>query len=185
VSYVFLKNQLFNLIIVVMRRLFFALVTLALTLSGSGQRSVDALFNKYAGNHGFVTVTINGNLLKLAKALCDDNEDDNDRDCWPEDITSIRILVQEDNDMKVGNFYHLVEKELDRRNYEEFMKVNESDQDLIMLVRTEGRSFKEFLVVAGGEDNVLIQVKGNMTFREAERFSEKIRKDNGTDLVNN
>jgi len=54
-----------------------------------------------------------------------------------------------------------------------------------MLVRTQGRSFKEFLVVAGGEDNVLIQVKGNMTFREAERFSEKIRKDNGTDLVNN
>jgi nicotinate-nucleotide pyrophosphorylase len=78
-----------------------------------------------------------------------------------------------------------VEKELDRRNYEEFMRVNESDQDLIMLVRTEGRSFKEFLIVAGGEDNVLIQVKGNMTFREAERFSEKIKKDNGAGLVNN
>ena len=166
-----------------MRRLFFALVTLAVTLPGSGQRSVDALFNKYAGNHGFVTVTINGNLLKLAKALC--NDDDNDRDCWPADITSIRILVQEDDDMKVGNFYHLVEKELDRRNYEEFMRVNESDQDLIMLVRTVGRSFKEFLIVAGGEDNVLIQVKGDMTFKEAERFAEKIKKDNGTGLVNN
>ena len=170
-----------------MRRLFFALVTLAVTLPGSGQRSVDALFNKYAGNHGFVTVTINGNLLKLAKALCndDDDDDDDDHDCWPADITSIRILVQEDDDMKVGNFYHLVEKELDRRNYEEFMRVNESDQDLIMLVRTAGRSFKEFLIVAGGEDNVLIQVKGDMTFKEAERFAEKIKKDNGTGLVNN
>ncbi len=142
------------------------------------------MFNKYAGNHGFVTVTINGNLLKLAKALCNDDDDD-DHDCWPADITSIRILVQEDDDMEVGNFYHLVEKELDRRNYEEFMRVNESDQDLIMLVRTVGRSFKEFLIVAGGEDNLLIQVKGNMTFKEAERFSEKIKKDNGTGLVNN
>jgi len=40
-------------------------------------------------------------------------------------------------------------------------------------------------VIAGGEDNLLIQVKGNMTFKEAERFSEQVKKDNGTGFVNN
>ena len=168
-----------------MRRLFFSLVILALTISGYGQKSVDALFARYAGNDGFVTVTISGNLLKLASALCDDDDKDHDHDCWPADITSIRILAQEDDDMEVGNFYDMVEKELDHGNYEEFMRIKESDQDLVMLVRTEGRCFKEFLMVAGGEDNVLIQVKGNMTFKEAERFSHKVKKDNGADLVNN
>jgi hypothetical protein len=141
------------------------------------------LFNRYAGNDGFVTVTISGNLLKLAKALCDD--DDNDDDCLPATITTIRILVQEDEGLKTGNFYDLVEREIDRKNYEEFMRVRKSDQDLVMLVKTAGRSFKEFLVIAGGEDNLVIQVKGNMTFREAEKFSEEIKKDNGDGFVNN
>ena len=44
--------------------------------------------------------------------------------------------------------------------YEEFMRVKESDQDLRMLVRTEGKRFKEFLLIAGGEDNAVIQIKG-------------------------
>ena len=39
-----------------------------------GQKSIDALFEKYAGKDGFTTVTINGNLLKLAK--CFGNDDD-------------------------------------------------------------------------------------------------------------
>jgi len=167
-----------------MRRFLFAFVIMALTVSGYGQKSVDALFSRYAGSDGFVTVTISGNLLKLAKALCND-DDDKDQDCLPGNITSIRILVQEDDGMKVGNFYDLVERELDRKNYEEFMRVKESDQDVVMLVRAVGRSFKEFLVIAGGEDNLLIQVKGNMTFKEAERFSEQVKKDNGTGFVNN
>jgi Domain of unknown function (DUF4252) len=183
VSYVLLKTLLFNFNNIIMRRLLFASVIMALTLSGFGQKSVDALFNRYAGNDGFVTVTISGNLLKLAKALCDDDEKDDN--CWPSDITTIRILIQEDEGMKTGNFYDLVERDLDRKSYEEFMRVKESDQDLVMLVRTAGRSFKEFLVIAGGEDNLLIQVKGNMTFREAEKFSEKIKKDNGAGFVLN
>jgi len=103
----------------------------------------------------------------------------------PADITTIRILAQKDDDMFAGNFYDMVEKELDRKNYEEFMRVKDSDNELVMLVRTEGRKFREFLVVAGGEDNVLIQIKGNMTYNEAKKFSDRMKKDNGVDIVIN
>jgi hypothetical protein len=166
-----------------MKRFFFALVLIAMTVSGYGQKSIDALFSKYSGNDGFVTITINGSLLKLIRAFDDDHCDDDH--FWPGDITTVRILVQDDDDMYIGNFYEMVEKELDRKNYEEFMRVKDSDQDLVMLVRSQGRNFTEFLVVAGGDDNVLIQVKGNMTYKEAKEFAEKIRNDNGVELVVN
>ncbi len=166
-----------------MRRFFFALIIMVITVSVHGQRSVDALFNKYAGSDGFVTLTINGNLLKLIRAF--DGNDCNDHHFWPADITTIRILAQEDDDMYVGNFYEMVERELDRKNYEEFMRVKDSDHDLVMLVRTEGRNFREFLVIAGGEDNALIQIKGNMSYKEAKEFADKMKKDNGVDLVIN
>ncbi len=155
------------------------LVILMLNISAFGQKSVDALFARYAEDDDFVTVTINANLLRLAKLM--DGGDDED-DYWPANITRIRILAQGNDNRNTGNFYDMVERELDRKNYEEFMRVKKSDQDLVMLVRVQGRSYKEFLLIGGGEDNLIIQVKGNMTFKEAKRFADKMREDREVDI---
>lgn len=158
------------------------LLIIVLTVTATltyGQKSIDALFQRYAGRDGFTTVTINGSLLKLAHWL-GDKDDDNS---LPADITEIRILAQEDSSMKVGNFYNLVINDIDLTNYDEFMRVKKSDQDVRMLVRTEGRRFKEFLLIAGGEDNAVIQIKGNMSLDEAKRFSEDARDNHVTSKV--
>jgi hypothetical protein len=138
-----------------------------------GQRSIDALFEKYSGNEGFVVLTVNGNLLNLLRS-CDK---DKDKYHWPGKVTEIRILAQDDEDMKVDNFYDKVMRDINLSDYEEFMRVKESDQELRMLVRTDGNIIKEFLLVAGGEDNVIIQVKGKMTVHDAEEFSSQVKKD--------
>jgi hypothetical protein len=57
------------------------------------------------------------------------------------------------------------------------MRVKEKDQDLRMLVKTEGNRFREFLLIAGGEDNVLIQIKGNLTLDDAEKLSSDLKRD--------
>ena len=44
--------------------------------------------------------------------------------------------------MKVENFYEMVIKDIDLNTYEEFMRVKESDQDLRMLVRTDGNKIQ-------------------------------------------
>jgi hypothetical protein len=160
------------------------ILLIVLTITGTlvyGQRSIDALFEKYAGRDGFTTVTINGNLLKLF--ACNDSDDKDNP--MPASITEIRILAQEDKDLKVDNFYDMVIKDINLNSYDEFMRVKESDQDLRMLVRTEGNKFKEFLLIAGGEDNALIQIKGNMTFKEARKFSDDAKKNHGMDIVSN
>lgn len=162
------------------RLLLLAVLTITFTFV-YGQKSIDALFEKYAGKDGFTTVTINGNLFKLAK--CFDNDGDHDKNSIPANITEIRILSQENKDIKVENFYDMVIKDIDLEKYEEFMRVKDSDQDLRMLVRAEGRRFREFLLIAGGEDNAIIQIKGDLTFDDAKKISEDARKNNGMDIV--
>jgi len=162
------------------RLLLLAALTIIATIV-SGQKSIDALFERFGGKDGFTTVTINGNLLKLAACL----DDDNDENSMPANITQIRILSQEDDNQKVENFYNLVIKDIDLDNYEEFMRVKDSDQDLRMLVRSEGNKFKEFLLIAGGENNALIQIRGNMTFEEAKKFSHDAKKNHGLNIVAN
>jgi hypothetical protein len=151
--------------------------TISVTLV-SGQKSIDALFEKYAGRDGFTTVTINGNLLKLASCHEDDKENS-----FPANITEIRILAQDDDKLKVDNFYNMVIRDLNLGSYEEFMRIKESDQDLKMLVRSEGNKFKEFLLIAGGDDNAIIQIKGNMTYQEAKKFCDKAKKDHGRNFI--
>jgi hypothetical protein len=162
------------------RVLVFILLTITFTFV-YGQKSIDALFEKYAGKDGFTTVTINGDLLKLAR--CFDNDDDHDDNSFASSITGIRILSQEDKTLKIENFYDMVINDIDLNSYEEFMRIKDTDQDLRMLVRTEGKKFKEFLLISGGEDNAVIQIKGNLTFDEAKKLSENARKNNGMDMV--
>jgi hypothetical protein len=165
-----------------MRRALFLITLVLLSFPLKGQRSVDALFNKYAGKDGFVTITLKGNLLNLAR-LFDEDKDYDDVNIKTGKITAIRILAQENDDIKVVNFYDKVMKDINPENYQEFMRVKESDQDLRMLVRTEGEIFREFILIAGGKENVLIQVKGNMTKEEAGKFSRKLKKDHGLSLL--
>jgi len=162
------------------RLLLFTILTITFTFV-YGQKSIDALFDKYAGKEGFTTVTINGDLLKLFRCL--DSDDDHDDNSIPASITGIRILSQEDKTLKVGNFYDMVINDIDINLYEEFMRVKNSDQDLRMLVRTEGKKIKEFLLIAGGEDNAVIQIKGSLTFDEAKKLSDDAGKNNGMDFI--
>lgn len=154
------------------RSLLFIICTIVLSPL-YGQKSIDALFSKYSGKDGFVTLTVSGNLLKLASCFNSDHENENS---MPANVTEIRILAQEDKSIKSVNFYDMIIDGIDLDDYEEFMRVKESEEDLRMLVRSEGNCFREFLLIAGGEDNAIIQIKGKMTFGEARKFSKDLKK---------
>jgi hypothetical protein len=159
---------------------FLLFIALLVTVKiASGQKSIDDLFARYGGQDGFTTVTINGNLLKFAKCFDKDDHDD----ALPDDITSLRILAQDDQSLKVENFYDKVIKDINLSDYEEFMRVKDSENDVRMLVRTEGKRFREFLLIVGGEDNALIQIKGDMSFDEAKKFSEDAKRKHGVEIM--
>jgi hypothetical protein len=162
-----------------MKRIFGILVLSALIGIVNGQGSIDKLFERYSDRDGFVTFTITGNLLNLLK--CD--EDEWNENHWPDKITEIRILVQDNENSSKENFYELTRKEINSRDYEEFMSVKESDQDIKMLVRMDGQVIKEFLLIGGGEGNFIIQAKGRITVKEAEDFCCEVKRDHGRNML--
>ena len=165
-----------------MKNLIWTIVLFSLSIVLNAQKSIDALFDKYGGKDGFTTVTINGNILKLAAKL-DDNKE-KDASTMPKNLSLIRILAQDDEKVKTDNFYDNVIKDLDLKQYEEFMSVKSSGEDVKMLVRTEGDRFREFLLIVGGKDNALIQIKGDMSMEEAKKFADGAKKDHGMNIVN-
>jgi hypothetical protein len=161
-----------------MKRIFGILVVSALMGVAYGQRSIDRLFERYANNDGFVSLTISGNLLNLLKS--DENECNDNQ--WPDKITEIRILVQDDENRGIENFFDIAKRDLDSRDYEEFMTVKKTNLDLKMLVRMDGDIIREFLLIGGGEDNFIIQAKGRITVKEAEDFSHEVKKEHGRNM---
>jgi hypothetical protein len=156
------------------------IMTLTFAVSAAySQKSIDALFDQYADTDGFTSVTLSGNLLNFAAK----NEKDKDFDYLPGKVTEIRILAQDKNKANSDNFYEIVMKDINIKDYEEFMKVKQYDQDIRMLVKTEGDRFREFLLVGGGKDNFIIQIKGNMSLNDAEKFSSDVKKNHGRDIL--
>jgi len=157
-----------------MRKILFLTILLTAALGVTAQKSIDKLFEKYSDNEGFVTLTISGDILNILRC----SEEGEKENCLPAKIDEIRILAQQEDSRIEENFYEKIMQEINRGDYEEFMKVKKYHQDMVMLVKSEGRHFREFLLVAGGDDdNVLIQIKGDMTFDEAKRFSAEMKKD--------
>ncbi len=156
-----------------MKRIITPLILFLLVFSASAQSSIDRLFDEYQGRDGFVTVTVSGSFLKMIGEFDDDDEFLKHSDKF----TAIRILAQEDDDVESGNFYDLVIDELDKGGYEEMVRINSSDADVKIMVKAEGKVFTEFLLVAGGDDNALIQIKGRMTDRMIREMSDSVKDD--------
>lgn len=162
-----------------MKRVFWIFTLSALMTFTYGQKSIDRLFDKYAGNDGFVTVTLKGNLLKFIRSQTD--QEDNTH--LPLNISEIRLLVQENQSIKSENFFDIAMKGINVIDYEEFMRIKKPGQDMRMLVRAEGDVIREFLMIGGGEDNLIIQIKGKMTFKEAENICSDAGKDHGSRIL--
>ena len=75
-----------------MKRIIWTILFTAMVLTLSGQRTVDAIFDSYKGKSGYVTVNINGGLLKLAAML---DRKDQELAFLASSITRIRIIALE------------------------------------------------------------------------------------------
>lgn len=159
-----------------MKRLFTIAVAILFTLSLSAQSTIDKLFNKYQGQKGFTTVTVSGSMFKF---LAEWEDEDEDLMKFADKFTSLRILTQDDENVDSEDFYNMVIDEVNSGGYEEMVTVNSDGENMKILVKAEGKVFKEFLLVAGGDDNAIIQIKGNMTYDEVKSMSASVKDGEG------
>jgi hypothetical protein len=154
-----------------MKRILLSLIIALCATALYGQKdALDDFFNSYSDKEGYTFITINGNLFGLLKNL-DDDADLADLD---RKITSIRIVSKEGGSAFNGpDFYADLKGIIRRGGYEELMKVKNPDENLLFLVRTDRDVIKELLLVASGDSETVIQVRGNFTQDDVEHFTQE------------
>jgi hypothetical protein len=138
--------------------------------SSMGQKNgIDSFFSRYEGKEGFTTVNLRGNLFNLFASTSDS---DTVKDVALE-ISSVRILsINDENVTGRINFMEELKKSIERGGYEELMMVKNAENDVRVMVKTSGRLIKELLVISGGRDNALVQVKGSFEKKDLKKLAD-------------
>jgi len=133
--------------------------------------AVDKLFAKYKGKQGITTVSISPELFQMVNAMGIEEIEDQD---FPMDkIASIKILTIEDEEGYEGvNFYEEIKKDLDVSDFAEVMTVDDGGEVVRMWMKVNENTVSEFLLIVGGDDNVLIYITGDFNMNDLEELAE-------------
>lgn len=126
------------------------------------ESGVSDAFRKYRGEDGITTITVPGWVISLASHFGD--LEDSERELL-ESIDKVRVLTVEDDDLNAQlnlhkEFYSAIKKEGD---YEELLVVREKDEKVTIFGRIDDEVIKEMVVLVGGDDNVMVYVKGEIS----------------------
>ncbi len=160
-----------------MKRILIIIVAIAIPAFLVAQNSaVDNLFNKYKGKEGVTIVQISPELFQIVKAMeikeIDEHEIPFDK------ITSVKILTIEDGQGWEGvNFYKEIQKDLNVSDFAEVLTVDDGGETVRIWMKADKSLVSEFLLIVGGDDNVLIYITGNFNFNDLEGLAESFDQD--------
>jgi len=143
--------------------------------------AVDKLFQKYQGKKGITTVNISPELFQMVNAMGIEELEEQD---FPMDkVSSVKILtIEEEEGWEGVNFYEEIKNELNVDDFVEVLTVNDGDEVVRMWMKADKDAVKEFLLIVGGDDNVLIYITGDFSMKELEALAEHIDHDMDIDL---
>ena len=165
-----------------MKRVILIMLAVAFPAFMMAQNSaVDKLFAKYQGKQGVTTVNISPELFQMVNAMGIEELEEKD---FPMDkIGSVKILTIEDEEgYEDVNFYTEIKKDLDVADFKEVLTVNDGGEVVRMWMKADKEVVSEFLLIVGGDDNVLIYITGDFNMRELEELAESIDDDLDIDL---
>jgi Zn-finger domain-containing protein len=166
----------------IMKRVILFAVALALPALMIAQNSaVDNLFNKYKGQEGVTTVQISPELFQIINAM-DIDELDNSEIPFDK-VASVKILTIEDEEKNQGvNFYDEIKGQLKTDDFAEIMTVDDGGETVRMWMKADKAVVSEFLLIVGGDDNVLIYITGNFNMKDLEELAGSFDHDLDIDL---
>ena len=133
--------------------------------------AVDKLFAKYQGKKGITTVNISPELFQMVNAM--GIEEIEDKDFPLDKVASVKILTIEDEEgYEDVNFYNEIKKDLDVDDFAEVMTVNDGGEVVRMWMKVDKNTVSEFLLIVGGDDNVLIYITGDFNMNDLEELAE-------------
>lgn len=150
--------------------LIISLIIIPVTLA-TGQNSVEKAFQKYSGLEGITSLQISGNMFRM---LADMDAGDEELKKIAGSVTSVQIIhAPGDLVEKYGlDFYNEILQDFPVKNYQELMRVNSPEQQVLFLADELNGVIRELIMlVGGGNDNALICIKGNIDMNKLSSFA--------------
>ncbi len=111
--------------------------------------AIDKFFSKYADMDDFTSVSISSKMFSLVTMIDGETEEDQEiLDCISQ-LTSLRILSTDRTEMYAE--LTKVAKKIPNREYEELMSIHENNEDVLFLIKEDGKIITELLILAYGE----------------------------------
>ena len=152
-----------------MKKLILSLLILGFGLTLFAQPAgFDRLYYQYKGEEGVVALRIPGIVMRLAGAIGD--LDGAERDLL-RSLRSVTVLTIEEAHLYPGvNFTE--EIKLSSDHYQLLLEVHEDDEDVLIAAREKNGKIRDLIVVVGGDENVLVHVRGRMDSDLLENLAE-------------
>jgi nicotinic acid phosphoribosyltransferase len=147
------------------------MMMMAVSISVIAQQDpIDDIINQYSGKDGFTTVLVNSDLFELIAKL---DVEDKELQKLASQIESIRIIANEEHTEGL-NFFDDLAVQIPFDEYKELLVVKEKEQDVQMLVKETDGIISEFLLLAGGKDNAVISIRGNIDLKSLGSLSDEM-----------
>lgn len=154
-----------------MKKIAFGIILMILFTNMRAQDPVNEVFNEYAGKEGFTTVNITGDLFKMMLEM---NKEEHPAKHLATQIDEVKILAQEKKSQPNLDFHQLIYNRLNKKDFKELMTVRDSKDNVDILAKEKDGIITEFLLIASGDENVLISIKGHIILHELADLSESV-----------
>jgi hypothetical protein len=154
-----------------MKKLLFSAIILTFGISLIAQPAgFDKLYYKYKGEEGVVALKIPGFVMKLAGSMADL---DREEKALLRSLRSVTVLTIEEDHLYPGvNFTKEINLSNMKGGYKMLMEVHNGDEDVIIAAREKNGKLRDLIVIVGGDENVLVHVRGRMDSDLLENLAE-------------
>jgi len=144
-----------------MKKIIISACILAFSLSLFAQpATINDLYYDYKGGEGVIAMKIPGFVMKLAGSIAD--LDGPERELL-RSLRSVTILTIEESHLYPDvNFVEEVDLSDMNGGYKLLLEVHDGDEDVLIVAREKKGKIRDLVVVVGGDDNVLVHVRGRM-----------------------
>jgi hypothetical protein len=135
------------------------------------QNIIESVFQKYSGTAGITNLQICSGMIRMLANMDAGNED---LKTIAASVNSVLILHAPKKlvESEGLNFYNEIVPDLPVQHYDELVRVNNSEQQVLILADESGGVIRELILIVGGSaDNTLICIRGNMDMEHLSSLS--------------
>jgi len=144
-----------------MKKLILSLLLISTGLTLFAQPAAfERLYYQYKGEEGVVAIKIPGFVMRLAGSIADLEHEER---ALLRSLRSVKVLTIEEAELYPEvNFTRDLNLSRLNNNYQLLLEVHEGDEDVIIAAREKNGKLRDLIVVVGGDENVLVHVRGRM-----------------------